>query len=118
MARAVGAPEKAAGAAAVPTTEPAAGGPDRQGLPEQPSQGSVQAAVGAVIGGAKSCVADANDVTRVTLTFGSNGTVTSVSVNGWAAAHGETACVQSAMKAAKVGPFARPSYTFTVPLRP
>lgn len=117
MARAVGAdgkPIEAAGG----TPEPAAGNPKTQNIPEQPSQGAAQSAVGSVIGGAKACVAGADDVSRANVTFGSNGSVSSVSVTGWAAAHGKTACVTSALKGAKVGPFSRPTYVIPVTLRP
>ena len=69
---------------AVPAAGGKAGG--NQNIPEQPSQGSVASAVGAVMGGAKACVAGADDVSRANVTFSSNGTVSSVSVTGWAAA--------------------------------
>jgi hypothetical protein len=102
---------------AVPVLEPAAGAKN-QNVPEQPSQGSVQAAVGAVMGGAKACVAGADDVSRAQVTFSSAGTVSSVSVTGWAAAHGKSGCIQAALKGAKVGPFSRSSYVVAVPIRP
>lgn len=110
-----GAKDPAAGAG---TPEPAAGNAKNQNVPEQPSQGSVQAAVGAVMGGAKGCVAGADDVSRANVTFGSGGTVSSVSVTGWAAAHGKSACVQAALKGAKVGAFSKASYTIGVTIRP
>jgi hypothetical protein len=117
MARAVG-PMGDKGGQALPAPEPAAGGARNQNIPEQPSQGSVQAAVGAVVSGAKACVAGADDVSRALVTFSSAGTVTSVNVSGWAAGHGKSSCVQGALKAAKVGPFSKPSFTVTVPIRP
>ncbi|MEP7123680.1 MAG: hypothetical protein ABJE95_22320 [Byssovorax sp.] len=110
-----GAKDPAAGAG---TPEPAAGNPKNQNIPEQPSQGSVQAAIGAVIGGAKACVAGADDISRANISFGSSGAVSSVSVSGWAAAHGKTGCVQAALKAAKVGPFSKSTYSVGVPIRP
>ena len=105
-------------AAAGGTPEPAAGNSKTQNIPEQPSQGSVQAAVGTVMGGAKGCVAGADDVSRANVTFSSGGAVTSVSVTGWAAAHGKSSCVQAALKGAKVGAFSKPSYTVGVTIRP
>lgn len=105
-------------AAAAGTLEPAAGNPKNQNIPEQPSQGSVQAAVGTVMGGAKGCVAGADDVSRANVTFGSGGSVSSVSVTGWAAAHGKSSCVQAALKGAKVGAFSKASYTVGVTIRP
>lgn len=115
MERAAGAKNTGEGAV---TPEPAAGNAKNQNIPEQPSQGSVQAAVGTVMGGAKGCVAGADDVSRANVTFGSAGAVSSVSVTGWAAAHGKTACVQAALKGAKVGAFSKPSYTVGVTIRP
>ena len=105
-------------AAAAGTPEPAAGNPKNQNIPEQPSQGSVQAAVGTVMGGAKGCVAGADEVSRANVTFSSGGSVSSVSVTGWAAAHGKSSCVQAALKGAKVGAFSKASYTVGVTIRP
>ena len=117
-----GAMEKAVGPTDKPgegaTPEPASGSKGSSSVPEQPPQGSVSAAVGAVMGSAKACVAGADDVTRATITFGSSGAATSVSVTGWASAHGATGCVTSALKAAKVGPFSKPSYSVGVTIRP
>jgi hypothetical protein len=101
-----------------PAPEPASGGPKNQNVPEQPSQGAVAAALGPVMGGAKACVSGADDVSRANVTFSSNGSVTSVSVSGWAAAHGKSGCIQAALKAAKVGPFSKPSFSVGVPIRP
>jgi hypothetical protein len=99
--------------------EPAAGGKTgNQSIPEQPSQGKVQAAVGTVMPTAKSCVAGADDVSRASITFGSSGAVTSVNVTGWAASNGASGCVKNALKGANVGPFSKPSFTFSVTIRP
>jgi hypothetical protein len=117
MKRAVG-PVDNPNAPVAPTPEPAAGHSGNQNIPEQPSQGSVQAAIGAVISGAKACVSGADDVSRAQVTFSSQGTVTSVSVSGWAAAHGKSACVQAALKGAKVGQFSKGSFVVGVPIRP
>ena len=119
MARAVGPikdGDKGAAVEAVP--EPASGNARNQNIPEQPSQGSVQAAVGSVMGGAKGCVAGADDISRAQVTFSSSGTVSSVSVTGWAAAHGKSGCVQAALKGAKVGPFSKSTFTVPVSIRP
>ena len=102
---------------AAPIPEPASGGRN-QNIPERPSQGAVAAAFGPVMGGAKACVSGADDVSRASVTFSSSGRVSSVSVSGWAAAHGKSGCVQAALKAAKVGPFSKSSYTVGVPIRP
>ncbi|MDC0749519.1 hypothetical protein [Polyangium mundeleinium] len=99
---------------------PAAGGNKggNQTIPEQPSQGSVASAVGAVMPGAKACVAGADDVSRAQITFSSGGTVTNVSVTGWAASNGQSGCVKAALKGANVGAFSKPSFTVGVTIRP
>lgn len=100
------------------TPEPAAGQTRNQNVPEQPSQGSVQAAVGSVMGGAKACVAGADDVSRAQVTFSSAGSVSNVSVSGWAASNGASGCIKSALKGANVGPFSKSSFTVGVTIRP
>ncbi|WP_438025921.1 hypothetical protein [Sorangium sp. So ce233] len=97
---------------------PASGPLRQQNVPEQPSQGSVQAALGSVMGSARACVAGADDVSRAQITFSSAGQVSKVSVSGWAAANGQTSCVQSALKAANVGPFSKPSFSVSATIRP
>jgi hypothetical protein len=117
MQKAVGGDgKKAAGGDAVP--EPAAGSNRNQTIPEQPSQGAVQSAIGAVLGGAKACVSEADEATRATVTFSSSGAVTNVGVTGWAASNGKSGCVVSALKGAKVAPFSRATYSFPVTIRP
>ena len=97
---------------------PAAGKAGSQTIPEQPPQGSVASAIRAVAPGAKACVAGADDVSHASVTFSSSGTVSSVSVSGWAAKNGKADCVKAALKGANVGPFSKPSYTVSVPVRP
>lgn len=97
---------------------PANAGKGNQSVPEKPSQGSVNSAIGSVMGGAKSCVAGADDVSRAQITFGSNGSVQNVSVTGWAANNGQSGCVKSALKGASVGPFSQPTFTVGVTIRP
>jgi hypothetical protein len=117
MAAAAGAENKGAAATGAEKAEPAAGS-KAQNVPEQPSQGSVQSAIGALMGGAKACVAGADDVSRATITFSSGGGVSNVSVTGWAAAHGKTGCVKGALQGAKVPPFSKSSYTVGMTIRP
>ncbi|WP_437278400.1 hypothetical protein WME90_45490 [Sorangium sp. So ce375] len=97
---------------------PASGPLRQQNIPEQPSQGSVQAALGSVMGGAKACVAGADDVSRAQITFSSTGQVSKVNVSGWAASNGQSSCVQSALKGANVGPFSKPSFSVSATIRP
>lgn len=96
--------------------KPAAGGGGS--VPEQPSQGNAQAAIRAVMGAAKACVAGAPEPTTASVTFSSSGSVQSVSVGGWAAANGKGGCVKSALQGARVSPFAKATYTVPVNVRP
>ncbi|MEZ4296505.1 MAG: hypothetical protein R3B70_16150 [Polyangiaceae bacterium] len=115
--------KKAVGANDLPTapqddgSKPAAGGSGGN-LPEQPSQGNAQAAIRSVLGAARACVSGAPDPSSASVTFSSSGSVQSVSVGGWAAANGKSGCVKSALQGAHVSPFARPSYTVPVTIRP
>jgi hypothetical protein len=117
MAAAVGADGTKAAAPTAENAEPAAGSRN-QSIPEQPSQGQVNAAIRAVMPSVKACVAGADDVSRAQVTFGSNGGVTSVSVTGWAASHGATGCIKAALQGANVGPFAKSTFTTGFPIRP
>lgn len=109
------------GGTAEEKAEPASGpGGKSKGssVPEQPPQGSVQAAIGSVMGGAKGCVAGADDVSRAQITFSSSGTVSNVSVSGWAASKGAAGCIKAALKGANVGAFSKPTYTVGITIRP
>lgn len=97
---------------------PAAAQTGSQTIPEQPSQGAANAAVRPLAANAKSCVAGADDVSMASVTFSSSGTVSNVNVTGWAAKNGKSDCIKAALKGANVGPFAKPSFTVTVPIRP
>ncbi len=89
---------------------PASEGSTPKNLPDAPPQGSVTAALGAVKGAAKGCVAGADDVSTAMVTFGSSGAVQSVSVGGWAAGKPAASCIQGALKGANVGPFSKPTF--------
>jgi hypothetical protein len=91
---------------------------DPGSIPESPSQGAIQGAIGSVKGAAKGCVAGMDEPSRATITFASNGTVSSVSVSGGASGKPAASCIQSALKRARVGPFKRSSFTVGVTLRP
>lgn len=119
MQAAVGS-EGTKGASAAAEAPVPASGPLRQQqhIPEQPSQGAVQAALGAVMGSARACVADADGVSRAQITFSSSGAVSKVTVSGWAAANGRSSCVQSALQGANVGPFSKPSFSVHATIRP
>ncbi len=87
-------------------------------IPDRPPTGAVTAAVGSVMGGAKACVAGADEPSKATITFGSSGAVKSVSVGGWAAGKPAASCIQNALKGANVGPFSQPTFVFGVTIRP
>jgi hypothetical protein len=100
-----------------PGMKPADKGPNTDNLPTQPSHGAVQAAVNGVLPGARRCVAGNKPVTA-TITFrGATGKVLSVSV-GRGADKSVAACVRSALNGAKVSPFAKPTFSSSVTVRP
>jgi hypothetical protein len=99
-------------------SRPADSGDPSSTIPQQPAPGAVSAALRSVLGGAKKCVAGADDVSRATITFSSDGTVKSVVVTGWAASNGASGCVTSALKGANVGRFWKASFTVGATLQP
>jgi hypothetical protein len=105
-----------ASSASEPELKPADG--RNAGLPEKPSTGAVQAALGSVIGGARSCVSGQNRPSSATIVFGSDGRVQSVAVGGAAADTPAAACIRSALQKARVHPFAKPTFSASVTIRP
>lgn len=116
-----------------PKTEPAAPaappsvGPSEPGmvmadsrisLPDRPSTGALQAAVGTVMGAARACVAGQEGPSRATVHFGSDGHVQQVSVSGPAVGTAAEPCMRSALGAARVQPFSRSSYSVSLTIRP
>ncbi len=99
-------------------SRPADSGDPSSTIPQQPAPGAVSAALRPVLGSAKKCVAGADDVSRATITFSSDGTVKSVVVTGWAASNGATGCVTSALKGANVGRFWKASFTASATIQP
>lgn len=115
MATAVGANTAAPGAGEATPSGPAKHSAD---VPEIPSQGAIQGAMGAVMGSARACVAGMEDPSRAQVTFVSSGAVSAVSVSGAASGKPAAGCIVSALKRAKVGPFQRSSYSVGVTIRP
>lgn len=115
MATAVGATPAAPPAETSTPSGPAKNSAD---VPEVPSQGAIQGAMGAVMGAARACVAGMDEPSRAQVTFSNSGAVSNVSVSG--AASGKTAagCIVAALKRAKVGPFQKPTYSVGVTIRP
>jgi hypothetical protein len=89
-----------------------------EGISDRPSTGAAQAAVGAVLGAARACLAGQSTPSSATLVFGSDGEVDSVRITGGAAGTPAAACVESALKKARVQPFAAPSFSLGVTVRP
>ncbi|HEX5099134.1 MAG TPA: hypothetical protein VFV94_06525 [Polyangiaceae bacterium] len=88
------------------------------GMTERPSAGAAQAAVGAVLGAARACVAGHPQPSSAQITFSSDGQVEGVSVGGPAAGTPAAACIESALKKARVQPFAASSFSLGVTVRP
>jgi hypothetical protein len=88
------------------------------GMTERPSAGAAQAAVGAVLGAARACVAGHPQPSSAQIVFSSDGQVQSVSVGGPAAGTPAAACIESALKKARVQPFAASSFSLGVTVRP
>ncbi len=87
-------------------------------VPQKPSQGAVTGAIGSVLPGARACLKADDPVSRATITFGSTGTVQGVTVSGAAAGKPAEACIKGALGKAKVPPFAQPTYSTPVTVRP
>ncbi len=87
-------------------------------VPLEPSTGAALAAVGRVMGGAKACVAGHSGASNATIIFGSSGKVQSVQISGPAAGTAAESCVRNALSGARVAPFAKPTFTVRVPIRP
>ena len=88
-------------------------------VPQRPSQGTLTSALGRVLGKAKSCIGPDDPISRASVVFASAGTVSSVTVSGNAAGKPAEACIKTALSSAKLNtPFAEPTYTTTVTIRP
>jgi hypothetical protein len=87
-------------------------------IPVKPSTGAVQAALGAVMSGARHCVAGDEAPSSAVVVFGSDGHVQSVSVSGPAAGKPSGACIQSQLSHARVQPFAQSSFSINATVRP
>jgi hypothetical protein len=85
---------------------------------EKPSAGAAQAAVGSVLGAARTCIAGHPQPSTAQIVFGSDGQVSSVAVGGPAAGTPAAACIESSLKKARVQPFAAPSFSLSVTVRP
>ena len=82
-------------------------------LPDRPSASLVTSALLGVLPDARACMNDGDDPQRASVTFGSNGAVTSVQASG-----PQASCIQKALTRAHVAPFSQPSYRANVTVRP
>ena len=98
-----------------PALRPADSGGD---LPVKPSSGAVQAALGAVMGGARRCIAGNDSPSSAVVVFGSDGRVRDVSVTGPAAGTSSGTCIQAALSRARVQPFATTNFSVSATIRP
>lgn len=87
-------------------------------LPEQPSSRAMEAALNPVMPRVKHCVKDAPDVSRAKIVFLPSGHVDHVEVTGWAATHGASDCIVTALKDLDVGPFSKASFSTGLTVRP
>jgi len=99
-----------------PTLRPA----DSRGgeLPAKPTSGAVQAALGAVLSGARHCVAGDDAPSSAVVVFGSDGRVQRVTVSGSAAGKSSATCIEAQLSRARVQPFAAPNFSVNATVRP
>ena len=87
-------------------------------LAAKPSTGAVQAALGAVMSGARRCVAGDDAPSSAVVVFGSDGRVQRVSVSGPAAGQASGACIEAQLGRARVQPFAASTFSVNATVRP
>lgn len=87
-------------------------------VPQRPSQGALASAIGRVLPGARSCLGPDDGVSYATVLFESSGGVQNVSLSGFAANKPSASCITTALKKASVGPFAEPTYSAKITVRP
>ena len=87
-------------------------------VPAKPSSGAVQAALGAVMSGARHCVAGDEAPSSALVVFASDGHVQSVAVSGPAAGKPSGGCIEAQLSRARVQPFAASSFSVSATVRP
>jgi len=87
-------------------------------IPVKPSTGAVQAALGAVMSGARHCVAGDEEASSAVVVFASDGHVQSVTVHGPAAGKPSGTCIEGQLSHARVQPFAASSFSINATVRP
>jgi hypothetical protein len=87
-------------------------------VPLKPSAGAIQSALATAGRAARACLAPGEAPSRATVTFRSDGSVSDVTVSGDSAGTQGNRCVRAALAGARVTPFAEPSFTAPVTVRP
>jgi hypothetical protein len=87
------------------------------GVPFRPSQGAINGALGIALPSARACLETDSPISRATITFRSDGAVSDVVVEGWAAGKPAEACIRAALGKARVPPFAQPIYSVPATIR-
>lgn len=91
------------GAGGTAPTKPTAATPSGPELPDRPDRTDIQSAINSKLGRGAGCVKGLDGPTKVTVTFGPDGSVTGVSViSGPAKGTGAEACISTAFRSAKV----------------
>ncbi|MEO7112171.1 MAG: hypothetical protein ABI183_17130, partial [Polyangiaceae bacterium] len=112
--------QTAAGPSDSTTTQTATTGPKFApgSVPQRPSQGALASAIGRVLPDARSCLGPDDGVSYANIVFESGGGVQNVTLSGYAANKPAGACITTALKKGSVGPFAEPTYSARVTVRP
>jgi hypothetical protein len=112
--------QTAAGPSDSTTTQAAATGPKfaAGSVPQRPSQGALSSAIGRSLPDARACLGPDDGVSYATVVFESGGGVQNVTLSGFASNKPAGACIITALKKATVGPFAEPTYTAKITVRP
>ncbi|MFI5302974.1 MAG: hypothetical protein ACHREM_33195, partial [Polyangiales bacterium] len=91
------------GAGGTPSAKPTAAAPTGPDLPDKPDSTDIRSAINKQLGRAAGCVKGLDGPSKVTVSFGPDGSVTGVSVtSGPAKGTGAEACISTAFRGAKV----------------
>jgi hypothetical protein len=112
-------PPQSLPASAAKGPDPLPSTPSPSNVPERPSGSAVTGALTPPLSAGRACVAATGDPSRVTITFGSEGSVQNVTATGPAASDPRAMqCLRQAFGGAHVPPFAQSTYAASVTLRP
>ncbi len=97
--------------AASPTGEAA-------GIAQRPTSGALQSALASTLPRARACLRPSDAASRATILFDASGKVRTVRVAGPASGKPAEACIQGALGQTRLAPFAEPTFSATVTVRP